>query len=160
MSSQISSRKVLRLELKISWLQCAVLLLCHLLVLVSTFYVNASGFLQFILCLLVLINLIMEESRALFLLPNSVHQLVIREHDVVLVSQRRKQLAQIKKVRHMSQLLILLEVRVEKQVKSPWFVEQQLLILPVFFDSIPQGQRKDLHGYLNHSFEAASQLLD
>jgi len=137
-----------------------VLLVCHLLAIVSTFYVNASGFLQFILCLLVLISFIMQERRALFLFPNSVYQLVIREHDVVLVSQKRKQLAQIKKVRYMSQLLALLEVRVEKQVRSSWLAQQQLLIFPVFIDSLPEGQRKDLHGYLTHSFEAASKLLD
>ena len=102
----------------------------------------------------------MQESRALFISPNSVHQLVIREHDAILVSQKGQQLAQISKVRYMTHLLTLLEFRVDMQVKSPWLVQRQLLILPLLIDSLSEEQRKDLHGYLNHSFEASDRFLD
>jgi hypothetical protein len=80
----------------------------------------------------------------------SFYGVYIGSQGVILESRQAKQAAQLKRVRYISHLFTLLEFEIEESANC----QRSLIQLPLLIDSISEAQHKELHGYLNHSFQS------
>ena len=116
----------------------------------SVFYTNIPFIAQTLLALLVLVSLVRQGSRVLLLSQWSFYGVYIGSQGVILESRQAKQAAQLKRVRYISHLFTLLEFEVLESANR----QRSLIQLPLLIDSISEAQHKELHGYLNHSFQS------
>jgi len=145
--------KTLRLDIKTSKLACVVLMSCHVLAFSSVLSANIPFYVKTLLGFLVLVSFAKQGSRALLLSQCSIYRVYVGQQGVTLISRRGKQKAHINRVRYLSYLLTLLEFKVEEQADGRIVFLPSLILLPLLIDSISVAQRKDLHGFLNHSLK-------
>lgn len=143
---------MLRLDLKISWLEFVVMVMCHLLAFASLFYLDAVLAVQIVLILLVLISFRAQFNRILQRSGSSVLQAHIGHNSSILVTPGGRLKAVFTGAVYVSQPLTLLEFRLEKSLRGKGLVKRTRMLVALPIDAVSRSQRKDLHGFLKHSF--------